>query len=148
MTINTTPMFYKRVYTVNAGGAAVTACTTRGPTVTASLAAANILVLVPTTGNTDGRRIETIKLKGSATGFTGATVAQTVTIWFHDGTTARPVFELIVSAKTPSTTAASFELESTCDLRLASTDSLYYSTSITTVAATTAFSIYAVGGDY
>lgn len=148
MAINTTPMFYKRVYSVTAGGAVVTACTTRGPTASASLAGANILVLVPTTGNTDGRRIEAIKLKGSATGFTGATVAQTVTIWFFDGTTARPLVELVVSAKTPSTTAGSFELEYQCDFRLATTDSLYFSTSITTVAATTAFSIYAVGGDY
>ena len=148
MAINTTPMFYKRLYTAVAGGGAVTACTTRGPTATASLAAANILILVPTTGNTDGRRIETLKIKGSATGFTGATAAQTVTIWHHDGTTAYPIVELTVSSKTPSTTASSFELEYPCDLRLAATDSLYYSTSITTTAATTAFAVHAVGGDY
>ncbi len=147
MAINTTPMFYKRLYNAVANASAVTACTTRGPTATASLAGANILPFVPTTGNTDGRRIEKIRIKGSSTSFTAPTAAQTVTIWFHDGTTAYPLFEIELTIVTPSTTAKSYEQEYPCDVRLDTTQSLYYSTSITTTAATTAFTVHATGGD-
>ena len=148
MAINSAPMLYKRLYNAMVGGGAVTACTTRAPTVTASLAAANILILVPTTGNTDGRRIERIRIKASSSSFTAASAAQTVTIWRHDGTTAYPLFELLLVSKAPSTTATSYEQEYPCDVRLSSTESLYYSTSITTGAATTAFVVHAEGGDY
>lgn len=148
MAINSAPMLYKRLYNAMANAGTVTACTTRAPTVTASLAAANILILVPTTGNTDGRRIERIRIKSSSSSFVAASVAQTVTIWRHDGTTAFPVFEILLAAKTPSTTVTSYEQDYACDVRLASTESLYYSTSITTTASTTAFTVHAEGGDY
>jgi uncharacterized protein (DUF2252 family) len=148
MAINTAPMLYKRLYNSMAGGGAQTACTTRAPTATASLAGANILILVPTTGNTDGRRIERIRIKASSTSFTSASAAQTVTIWRHDGTTAYPLFELQLSAKTPSTTVISFEQEYPCDVRLSSTEALYFSCSVTTSASTTAFVVHAEGGDY
>lgn len=148
MAINTAPMLYKRLYNAMAGGGAQTACTTRGPTATASLASANILILVPTTGNTDGRRIEKIRIKASSTSFTSQSSSQTVTIWRHNGTTAFPVFEILLAAKTPSTTASSYEQEYPCDLRLADTESLYFSCSVTTTASTTAFAVHAEGGDY
>jgi hypothetical protein len=148
MAINTAPMLYKRLYNAMAGGGAQTACTTRGPTATASLASANILILVPTTGNTDGRRIEKISIKASSTSFTSASMNGTVTVWRHNGTTAFPLFEIVCTAVNPSTTVSSYEIEYPCDIRLQTTDAIYFSTSITTTASTTAFTIHAEGGDY
>lgn len=150
MAINTTPMFYKRLYMNSVNAGAVTACTTRAPTASASLAGANIISLVPTTGNTDGRNIERIVVKGSSTSITAPTAAMTVCIWRFDGTTAFLVDEIVVSVDTATAAGdASFFGSSTYDwLRLPTTDAIYYSLTATTTASTTALTITAIGGDY
>jgi len=133
-------------YVAHASLAAATACTTRAPTATASLAGANILAFVPT--STNGRRIDYVTLKGCSSSFTAPTVAQTVTIWEHDGTTAYPIKEIVVSAVTPSTTAGSYESGPVpLGITLPSTHALYISTSVTTTAPTTALCASAIGAD-
>ena len=127
--------------------AAVTACATRAPTATASLAGANIFLLVPAT--TNGVRIDRILAKGCSTSITAATVAQTITIWEWDGVTAFPIDELLVTAVTPSTTVASYQGQVVyTNFVLAPTHALYASTSITTTAATTALCLSATGATY
>jgi hypothetical protein len=117
--------------------AAVTACTTRAPTATASLAAANIVAFVPT--STNGCRVDSVSFKGCSSSFVAATVAQTITIWEHDGTNAYPIKEIVTTAVTPSTTVASYESgDIPLGIVLPATHSLYVSTSITTTANTTA----------
>jgi len=147
MPAGTAPIFPATPYAVTASLAAATACTTRGPTATASLAGANILILVPV--STNGIRVDVIQVKACSTSFVSATVAQTVTIWLWDGTTAYPIDELLVTAVTPSTTVASFTTsKSYTNLVLPLTFALYMSTSITTTAATTALAVCAFGGSY
>lgn len=127
--------------------AAVTACTTRAPTATASLAGANIFLFVAAT--TNGCRVDKILVKGCSTSFVAATVAQTVTIWEWDGTTAFPIDELLITAVTPSTTVASFQGQTVyTNLVLPATHALYAATSITTTAATTALCLTATGALY
>lgn len=133
-------------YCVVTSLAALTACTTRAPTATASLAGANIIAFVPT--STNGRRIDWVQVKGISTSFTAATVAQSVMIWIHDGTNAYLHKEIIVSAVTPSTTVASYDSGPVAlNIVLPAGHSLYVSTSITTTASTTALQIAAFGSD-
>jgi len=147
MAVTATPIFTQAPLVGIANFSAVSACTTRGPTATAGLAAANIIALVPTT--TNGCRIDRIMIKGSSTSITAPTAAQLVTIWIHDGTTAYPFDEIELSVVTPSTTVGSFEGAATYStLNLPSTYSLYASTTITTTASTTAFVVEAFGGSY
>ena len=132
-------------YAAQANFSAVTACTTRAPTATAALAGANIIALAP--ASTDGLRVDFIKVKGSSNSFTAPTAAQTVTIWKHDGSIAYPIMEISVQLVTPSTTTGSFEITVPwvgSPLPLAY--SLYASTSVTTVASTTAFIVHVEGG--
>lgn len=127
--------------------AAVTACSTRAPTATAGLAAANIFLLVPTT--TNEKRVDRILAKGCATSMTAPAVAQTIIIWEWDGTTAFPIDELVVTAVTPSTTAASYQGQSVyTNFVLPAGHALYASTSVTTTAATNALSLSATGATY
>lgn len=124
--------------------AAVTACTTREPTATAGLAAANIVVCVPTT--TADTRISKIALKGISTSITAPTAAQLVGLWDWDGTNAYLVEEVAVSVVTPSTTVASFELDTLYDdFVLPIGHALYVSTTVTTTANTTALLVSAHG---
>lgn len=124
--------------------AAVSACTTRGPTATAGLAAANIVVCVPTVA-TDCK-ISRIDVKAISTAITAPTVAQLVGIWDWDGTNAYLVDEIIVSAVTPSTTVPSFLTYTTYDdLVLPAGHALYVSTTVTTTASTTALGVTAHG---
>lgn len=139
--------FASTPYVASASLAAVSACTTRAPTAVANLAAAFIFPLVPT--STNGVRIDQIRVKGASSAITGATTAQTVTIWESDGTTAWPIDELIVSAVTPSTTVPSFSILSQyTTLSLPAAHSLYMSTSVATTASTNALSVTVVGGAY
>lgn len=124
--------------------AAVTACTTRGPTVTAGLAAANIAVCVPTVAS--DCKISKIDVKGISTAIAVATAAQIVGIWDWDGATAYLVDEIIVDLATPSTTVASFQREKVYDdFVLPAGHALYVSTTITTTASTTALGVTAHG---
>lgn len=126
--------------------AAVSACTTRGPTATAGLAAANIVVCIPAVAS--DFKISKVAVKGISTSMTANTVAQLVGLWHWDGTTAYLVKEIDVSAAsaTPSTTAKSFEGEALFDdFVLPAGDALYVSTTITTTASTTALDVVAHG---
>ncbi len=147
MAANTSPIFPLLPYALSSTLAAVTACTTRAPTATASLAAANITIFVPT--STNGTRIDQIAVQAASSSFTAPTAAQTVMIWMWDGTTAYLVDEIIVSLVTPSTTAKAFRVEKNySDLVLPAAFALYISTSITTTASTTALTVQAFGGVY
>jgi len=147
MAAGTAPIFPSTPYAVNASLAAATACTTRGPTATASLAGANILAFVPT--STNGLRIDLIQVKACSTSMTAATAANVVGIWLWDGTTAYLYDEILVTAVTPSASTASFLAQkSYTTLVLPSTFALYASVGVTTTASTTALSVQAFGGSY
>lgn len=154
MTANTAPIYPLTPYVVNASLAAVTACTTRAPTVTASLAAANIIVLVPagasqSPASTAGTRVDKIQIQACSSSFTAPTVAQTVTIWEWDGTTAFPIDEITIDAKTPSTTVPPFTTsKSYTNLVIPVLHALYISTSVTTTASTTALCATAFCGTF
>lgn len=147
MAQNTAPIYPLTPYAVNASLAAVTACTTRAPTVTASLAAANIIALCPASAN--GRRVDKIQVQACSSSITAPTVAQTVQVWLWDGTTAYLIDEIPVTAVTPSTTAAAFVTsKSYTNLVLPAAFALYVSTTVTTTASTTALSVTLFAGDY
>lgn len=148
MAANTSAIFVLTPIALVADFTAKTACTTRAPTVTASLAAANIFALGGV-APTAGRRIDYFKIKGASSSVTAPTAAQIVTIWLHDGTTAYPLTEINVSLVTPSTTNGSFEITVPfIGGSIPSGYTLYASTTITTTASTTAFVVRAEGGDY
>ena len=147
MAAGTTPIFPVIPYAITSSLAAATACTTRGPTATAALAAANILELCPVSAN--GRRIDRITVQAASTAIGAPTAAQLVGIWMWDGTTAYLIDEFVVTVVTPSTTAPAFTLSNTYNtLVLPAAFKLYMSTTITTTANTTALSVSVFGGDY
>lgn len=145
MPVTATPVFAQTPYSVSVSLAAQTACTTRAPTATASLAAANIIQFVPT--STNGARIDYIVVKGSSSSITAATAANLVQIWNWDGTNAYLTDEITVSAVTPSATAASFSTTYTFanGLYLPAANRLYVSVTVTTTASTTALAATAFG---
>lgn len=149
-TANQSPIYPLAPYAVNASLAAVTACTTRAPTLTANLAAANISLLAPAgVGNNAGLRVDKIQIQACSSSIIAATTAQTVLIWMWDGTTAFVVDEIVVTVTTPSTTAAAFNSFHTyTNLVLPNTFALYVSTTVTTTAATNALSVQLFGGTY
>lgn len=148
MTVTATPIFPQTPAITTLSLASQTACTTRAPTATASLAAANITQFVNT--STNGLRIDAIQVKGCSSAFTAATVGNIVGIWIWDGTNAFLWTEVIVTVVTPSTTVASFDITFTppVPLNLPSTYKLYASVSVTTTANTTALQVTAYGGAY
>jgi hypothetical protein len=123
--------------------AAVTACATRAPTAVASLAAANIFQLVPTT--TNGLYLDGINVSGCSSSISAATVAQVVQVWLNDGTTAWLFDEILVTAVTPSTTVAAFKGFAAYAVPLPSTWSVWVATTVTTTASTTALNVVARG---
>lgn len=145
MAVSSTPVFPQTPYSVSASLTAKTACTTRAPTVTASLAAANITIFVPV--STNGCRIDYILVKSAATSVTGASAANLVQIWNWDGTTAYLNDEIQISAVTPSTTSPGFTTTYSYanGLYLPATNALYISVSVTTTAAATALTATAFG---
>lgn len=148
MPVTATPIFVQAPLIGYLDMSAQTACTTRGKTATASLAAANIVQLLNTT--TNGCRIDSIQVNACSTSITAATAANLVQIWIWDGTNAQLYTEIAVSALTPSTTTAAFTttLTLTNPLVLPSTYKLYASVTVTTTAATTALQVYTFGGAY
>ena len=148
MPVTATPIFAQAPYMACTTLAAQTACTTRGPTATANLAAANIIQIVPT--STNGLRIDSIQVNACSTAFTSATAGNIVGIWVWDGTTAFLFTEILVTAVTPSTTVAGFTSTLTFanPLVLPSTFKLFASVSVTTTAATTALQVSVMGGSY
>lgn len=147
MPANTTPIFPATPYIKRLSIAAQTACTTRAPTATASLAAANIIELTPV--STNGLRIDAITVNACSTSITAPTVAQLVGIWLWDGTTASLIDEIVVTAVTPSTTAVSFTTtKNYSTLVLPPEFKLFASTTVTTTASTTALQVTVLGGAY
>jgi hypothetical protein len=148
MAANTAPIFPLTPFASLANFSNQSACTTRGPTATANLAAANIVILVAP-GSTNGRKIDSIRIQSASTSVTAPTASQVVTVWYFDGTLAYPFADIQVDLITPSTTSAGFNrLTQFTDLVLPPAHGLYVSTTITTTAATTALVIKATGGDF
>ena len=144
---NVLPIFPANAYAITADLSAVTACTTRGPTATAGLAAANISILCP--ASTNGRRVDRISVQASSTSITAPTAAQLVGLWMWDGTKAYLIDEFTVTLVTPSTTTPCFTTyKDYTTLVLPAAFALYVSTTITTTAATTALTVSVFGGDY
>ena len=143
-----TPVFAQTPFYVAADLTAATACATRAPTATASLAGANILAFTST--STNGLRIDSIQVQASSTSMTSATAAQIVGIWMWDGTKAWLIDEITVSAQTPSTTSPAFTLTKyyTNPIQVPAANKLYVSTTVTTTASTTALVVSAYGGAY
>ena len=147
MAANTSPIFPVTPYAVTGDLTVATACTTRGPTATAGLAAANIIELTPV--STNGRRIDKITVQAASTAIAAPTAEQIVGIWMWDGTTAFLIDEIDIDLVTPSTTATSFSTsKSYTDFVLPAAFKLYISTTVTTAAATTALTVTVFGGDY
>ena len=148
MPVTATPIFAQTPYAKTLTLAAQTACTTRAPTATASLAGANIIAFVPV--STNGLRIDSIQVNAVGTSISTANAANLVDIWMWDGTTAFMILEIAVTAVTPSTTAASFTTTYTfpAPLVLPAAFALYASTTVTTTAAGTALQVAAFGGAY
>lgn len=145
MAVTATPVFAQTPYSVSLSLTAQTACTTRAPTATASLAAANIIQFVPT--STNGCRIDYIKVVAASSAITSATAANLVQIWNWDATNAYLIDEIPVSAVTPSATAAGFTTiyAYANGLYLPAANRLYASVTVTTVANTTALTATAFG---
>lgn len=147
MSTNTHPIFPATPYAITGDLSAVTACTTRAPTATASLAGANIFALVPVSGS--GMRIDRIQVQASSSSITAPTAAQLVGIWLHDGTKAYMIDEFQVTLVTPSTVNPAFTTYKTyTNLILPAAFSLYMSTTVTTTASTTALTVSVFGGLY
>lgn len=148
MPMTATPVFTQTPFLKTLSLAAVTACTTRAPTATASLAAANIVELTPV--STNGRRIDSVTVSACSSAIGAATVAQIVGIWAWDGTTAYLIEEIDVSAVTPSATVDAFSTTwyPTIPLVLPAAFKLFASTTVTTTASTTALQVTVQGGDY
>jgi hypothetical protein len=148
MAVTATPIFAQTPYIVTKTLAAQTATTTRAPTATANLAAANIVAFVPT--STNGCRIDSIQVNACGTSISTINAANTVMIWQYDGTTAFMIQEISVTAVTPSATTPSFTTTYVfpIPLNLPSTSSLYVSVGVTTTAAGTALQATAFGGLY
>jgi hypothetical protein len=146
MAVTATPIFVQAPAVTSVTLAAQTACTTRAPTATASLAGANIIQFVNT--STNGQRIDAIKVQACSSSITAATAANVVQVWIWDGTTAWLNDEILVTAVTPSTTAAAFSTVYTYaqPLFLPSTYKLYVSLTVTTTSSTTALQVTAYGG--
>lgn len=147
MPANFKPIFPVTPYVKSLSLAAVSACTTRAPTATASLAAANIIELCPT--STNGRRIDRIEVNAASTSISATTANQLVGIWVWDGTNAYLIDEITVSAQTPSTTSPAFTtFKDYTTLVLPPAFKLFASTTVATTASTTALTVTVFGGDY
>jgi hypothetical protein len=148
MAVTSTPIFAQTPYVKTLSMAAQTACTTRAPTATASTTAANIIAFVP--ASTNGLRIDSIQVNACGTGISTVNAANVVGIWADDATNAYLITEILVTAVTPSTTAAAFTTTYTfpIPLNLPAAFTLKASLGVTTTAAGTALQVTAVGGAY
>jgi len=148
MAVTSTPIFAQTPYVKTLSMAAQTACTTRAPTATASTTAANIIAFVP--ASTNGLRIDSIQVNACGTGISTANAANVVGIWADDATNAYLITEILVTAVTPSTTAAAFTTTYTfpIPLNLPAAFTLKASVGVTTTAGGTALMVTAFGGAY
>ena len=149
MAVTSSPIFAQTPFAFSLSMTAQTACSTRAPTATASLAGANIIEFVTT--STNGLRIDSIQVNACGTGISTANAANIVGIWLWDGTIARLINEILVTAVTPSASAvAAFTTTLTYaqPLNLPSTYKLFATVGVTTTAAGTALQVTAFGGAY
>lgn len=148
MAVTSTPIFAQTPYVKTLSMAAQTACSTRAPTATASTTAAQIIAFVPV--STNGLRIDSIQVNACGTGITTANAANVVGIWADDATNAYLITEILVTAVTPSATAAAFTTTYTfpIPLNLPAAFTLKASVGVTTTAAGTALQVTAFGGAY
>jgi hypothetical protein len=148
MAVTASPIFAQTPYVKSLTLVAQTACTTRAPTATGSLAGANITAFVP--ASTNGLRIDSIGVTAASTGISVASVANIVGIWAWDGTTAFLINEILTTVVSPSATALSYSgmLTYSQPLILPAAFALYASVSVTTTAAGAALVVTAYGGAY
>jgi len=148
MAVTSTPIFAQTPYVKSLSLVAQTACTTRAPTATGSLAGANITAFVPV--STNGLRIDSIGVTAASSGISVASVANIVGIWAWDGTTAFLINEILTTAVSPSATALSYSgmLTYSQPLILPAAFALYASVSVTTTAGGAALVVTAYGGAY
>jgi hypothetical protein len=96
----------------------VSACTTRGPTATASMTAGSVNGVLAISVPATDTKISKVSIKGNSTGITTPNVATIIGIWVLDATLAKGVLrkEIAVDAVTPnSTTTISKELDTLYD---------------------------------
>lgn len=87
----------------------------------------------------NGKRVDKIRVKAKAT-----TTAGMLSIWEYDGTTSHLIYEMAISAVTPSTTVESFSTYvDFTDMVLPAAHQLYVS-----VTVANDLNIFAHGGDY
>lgn len=99
----------------------------------------NAVLISPNT-NTNGIRVDQIFING-----TGTTLAGQVVIWLYDGTNGCPIDELSITAVTPSTTVAAFQLqENYSGFVLAPTHKLYATSQVASQLA----SVGMIGGAF
>jgi hypothetical protein len=99
--------------------------------------------------NTNGLRVDKIRIQAASTGISAPTAAQTILIWLDNGTTAYVVDELQASAQTPSATTPAFALEKLyTNLVIPPGWNLWASTTVATTTSTTALTVTAFGGTY
>jgi hypothetical protein len=148
MAVTPTPIYAQTPYATALSFASANACTTRLPTVTASLAAANIVQFTASSVNV--LRVDAIRVQHCPSVITASSVANLVQVWEWDGTTAFLVDEISVTAVTPSTTTAAFSVTQTYNppMIIPAANRLYGSVTVATATNTTALAAYAFGGAY
>ena len=149
MANNVTPIFAAAPIVGRANLTATTACATRAPIPTASIASNNLVSLVAASA-TQSQRVDWVNVYAASSSMTSATTAGLVGLWLWDGTNAYLIQELVISAITPSTTSAGFQLIQyfSSPIMIPATYVLYCSTSVTTTASTNALAVQAFGGTY
>lgn len=149
MPAGTNPIFPQAPWSATASLAAVSACTTRGPVVFASLGLTPCFAVQLSQATTNGKRVDKIQVQASSTAIGSSTVAQTVLLWLTDGVTAYLVDEIAVTAVTPSATTPAFNIsKSYANLVLPPSYTLWVSTTVATTVSTNALVVTAFGGDY
>jgi hypothetical protein len=133
MAANNSPIFPASPVIGIATLTAAAAITTRANIV----GVAGLTVLTPV--STNGRRIDTIRVKAKA-----VSVASNLFLWLFDGTTSYLIDELDITAVTAANTTDSFSLtRSYSDLILPPTYQLYVSQTVQTD-----LNVFAMGGAY
>jgi len=133
MSANTAPIFPAAPVIGVATLTAAAVITTR----TNIVGVAGLAVLTPV--STEGRRVDTIRVKSKAT-----SVASILSVWLYDGVTSYLIDEIPVTAVVASNTAESFSVSrSYTDLVLPPTYQLYISETVQTD-----LTVFAMGGTY
>ena len=149
MSANTSPIFPAVPWAATADLTAASACTTRGPIAHSNMAATPCYATQFSGTNTNGLRVDKIRIQAASTGISAPTAAQTILIWLDNGTTAYVVDELQASAQTPSATTPAFALEKLyTNLVIPPGWNLWASTTVATTTSTTALTVTAFGGTY